>query len=312
MRLMLCVCLVSLLPVPVAAEELKIACWNLENLFDEFLNRQTPDEDLFLQTEVEEKLRKDAEVIKLLDADIIGLVEVENRTVLKRLARTHLQEAGYRYITVIENDSPRGIDCAIMSRRPFLAQNFSVEGFDREIMAARFSINGEPLYVLVNHWKSRLGGGEEQRMNCAKAVAELVNKTLPEYEGRPVAVVVMGDLNDQDTDASVLHLETAGLTNTLKELDWTKRWTIPYFDADQDKMLYQGFDHLLINDVLKNGTTLRWLSSEVVKPKQLITTRRINRVDRLWLNDDTDDVIGYSDHLPVLMRVEVLPAVPAE
>jgi len=305
MKRVLLVCLLVLCGAEVAsAKEIKIACWNVENLFDEFLTRQTPVEDLFLTTEVEEKLRKDAEIIKLLNADIIGLVEVENRALLNRLVKTQLKDAGYKYVALMENESPRGIDCAILSRYPCFVQNFSVPNFDREILVARFSIQGKPLYVIVNHWKSRFGGGEEKRLACAKVVADLVNNQLPAYEGKPVPVVVMGDLNDEDKDASVMNLESAGMTNTLKELDWTKRWTIPYFDNSERRAIYQGFDHLLINATLKKGGDYQWLGSEVVKPKQLITTRRVFFADRLWLNDDDDGKIGYSDHLPVMMRVQ--------
>ncbi len=210
--------------VPASAADVTVAFWNVENLFDNKLDRRSPREDLYTSSELAEKLRKDGEILRELDADIVGLMEVENRGVLRRLVDDHLADREYKYVILMDEGDERGIDVALISRYPVLGYSFDVPEFYRGILLARVAISGRPLYVVVNHWKSRLGGGEEARMACSRRVVELVRDIIPAMEGgTDVAVMVGGDLNDNDHDASVLHLEQNGLVNTLKSLPAERR-----------------------------------------------------------------------------------------
>lgn len=287
------------------AAEITVAFWNVENLFDEHLDRRVPDADVFVRENVREKLRKDAEIIRRLDADIVGLMEVENRGILRELCEEHLQGAGYRFHLLVDETDDRGIDVALISRRPFLAYSYDVPEFYRGILVARFTFEGEPLYVIVNHWKSRFGGGEDLRMNCAKRVVELVTEEIPAYEGRLVPVLIGGDFNDDDTDASVQHLVVEGLVNTLAGRPIEERWTLPYHDRDGHRVIRNGFDHVFINPRLREGSSVRWVSSEVVRPSVMIGERTIEGRRYLWPDDDDRDHLGYSDHFPVLARLQV-------
>ncbi len=142
------------------AGEVRVAFWNVENLFDEYYDKRVPIADVFLPENVREKLQKDATIIRQLDADIVGLMEVENRGVLRELCQTYLADMGYKYFELSEESDARGIDVAMISRRPFLSHSVAVPSFYRGIFVSRFTFDGEPLYVIVNHWKSRFGGGE--------------------------------------------------------------------------------------------------------------------------------------------------------
>lgn len=294
------------------AGELTVAFWNVENLFDEYVDKRVPDADVFLRETVQEKLRKDAVILRQLNADIVGLMEVENRGILRELCENHLADLGYRYFELSEESDGRGIDVALVARQPFLARSVAVSEFYRGILVCRFTVEGEPLYVLVNHWKSRFGGGEAQRMNCARRVAQLVNEDIPHYEGRPVPVIVGGDFNDDDTDASVQHLETVGLTNLLKHLPAEQRWTLPYDNRDENRVEYNGFDHVFTNEFLPGPSApdtsipaaFRILEARVVRPQIMLKTRRLYGELHLWPDDDDADYIGYSDHFPVVARLQ--------
>ncbi len=293
------------------ADEIKVAFWNVENLFDEFRDRRSPEEDLFVTENLQVKLRKDAEIIRNLDADIVGLMEVENRGVLRDLCRNHLKDAGYKYLFLEDETDARGIDVALISRRPFLAYSFEVPEFYRGILVARFAFEGQPLYVIVNHWKSRFDGGDDLRMNCAKRVADLVHQEIPRLEGRSVPVIIGGDFNDDDTDASVRFLASSGTINTLGGLPAEERWTLPYNDVRNDRVIYNGFDHIFINPELQTGEAICWLGSEVVRPPVMIGERMINGHSYVWPDDDNRDHIGYSDHFPVAARLRVPGPGPA-
>jgi endonuclease/exonuclease/phosphatase family metal-dependent hydrolase len=288
---------------------LTIAFWNVENLFDEYADRRAPEADVLRDETLQQKLRKDAQVLRALNADIVGLMEVENRGVLRDLCERHLADVGYEYYQLIEETDPRGIDVALISRHPFLVCSFDVDGFPRGVLVGRFSFDGQPLYVVVNHWKSRFNGGEQTRMDCARRVEEIINHIIPQYEGRPVPILIGGDLNDEDTDESVLHLESGGMKNLLKHLPREQRWTLPYNNQQERRVQYQGFDHLFANDVLDRRGLLQ--EARVEHLEMMLRTRRLYGETVVWPDDDYSDHIGYSDHLPVVARLKK-PAAAAQ
>ena len=288
---------------PAIGEEIDVAFWNVENLFDEYVDQRTPEADVFLKENVQEKLRKDAEILKLLDADVVGLMEVENRGVLRELCEEHLKGLGYKYYELSDETDERGIDVALISRRPFLSFSFSVPEFDRGILVGRFTAGDKPFYVVANHWKSRFGGGADLRMNCAKRVVEIVEEIIPSWEQGPVPIIVGGDFNDDDVDDSVQFLESRELRNLLSDLPPEKRWTLPYDDRGERRVIYNGFDHIFVNAALAQGTDWRVSDARVVRPRVMLQTRRLYGQLHLWPDDDDRDHIGYSDHFPVVCKL---------
>ncbi len=289
----------------VQAEELTVAFWNVENLFDEYRNALTKDEELLRSDQVALKLKNDARVINHLDADIIALAEVENLDLVRRLADGYLSQRGYKHLALIEGKDTRGIDVAILSRHPFLATVVDIPRFSRDILAARFSIKGQPFYVVVNHWKSRLQGGEEVRVRSAKVAADYVRKTLRQYEGKSVPVILLGDFNDTPADDSMKYLQKQGMTNTMLTIPEEKRWTLGYYNRNSRKMELMCFDQILINSEAKSGSKIRWKKTAVVRPSYMISRRKINGVNHALPLDDYKDRIGYSDHFPVIATFEV-------
>ncbi|MCA9111292.1 MAG: hypothetical protein KDA52_15170, partial [Planctomycetaceae bacterium] len=162
-----------------------------------------------------------------------------------------------------------------------------------------------PLYVIVNHWKSRFEGGEDLRMSCARVVSDLVNHQIPVYEGKPVPIIIGGDLNDDDTDASVVYLEQHDMTNTLKSIPFKERWTLPYNNLDKQRVEYNGFDHIFINPQLQDQAGIEWDSSSVVRPEIMTHERRLYGTSYTWPDDDDRDHIGYSDHYPVMTTIRL-------
>ena len=145
--------------------------------------------------------RMTARVIRDVGADILALVEVEDRPSLVRFNRDLL--AGlYQHVMLVDGNDERGIDVAIMTRNNFDIESIhsNVDRVDAEGLifsrdCAEYKVrtpNGTRINVLVNHFKSQSGGGGAKRKRQAKAVREIVDKLTTQDQH----VVVVGDLNE--------------------------------------------------------------------------------------------------------------------
>ena len=97
---------------------LTVSFWNVENLFDMVDDPEKNDNEFSIggkknvtQEIYALKLEHSAEVLADLDADILGICEVENRFMMEELNKAFI---GRNY-KIIHYDSPdrRGIDCAL-------------------------------------------------------------------------------------------------------------------------------------------------------------------------------------------------------
>jgi len=167
--------LISLLLFPflLNSTELKIASYNVENLFDmqydktEY-NQYIPNRDNWTKKILAKKLKNISEVICELDADIIGLQEIENRNALNLLQKS-LKKYGcnYRYSAITSKKST-AIQVAILSHIPIKNHQEIVvkrAGGMRNILEAKFRIEDRPLYIFVNHWNSKRSP-ESKRILC--------------------------------------------------------------------------------------------------------------------------------------------------
>jgi endonuclease/exonuclease/phosphatase family metal-dependent hydrolase len=295
------------------AEDLVVGFWNIENLFDEFADGGHPKQPVVKPDEHAARLTNRARVIKELNADILGVCEVENRRTLRQLINEPTIKAmGYKYFVVLDEQDERGIDVGLISKRAFLAQTFDIPGFYRGILVCRFVIAGEPVYVAVNHWKSRAIQGKAatapMRMECSRRLVELVQKDIPAMEpGKKPMVIALGDLNDEDDDVSVANLEKSGMINVLRTIPAEKRWSIAYDNRDEKRVELNHFDHLFITPELKSNQAVRYVegSGEVFRRDYLVRRRRLFGEWVDWPADDYGKVIGYSDHFPVRMTLHV-------
>ncbi len=292
----------------ISAQELKVCFWNVENMFDEYDDPQLDAEDILTKSQVDKKLANDARVILEMNPDIIGLMEVENHQILRELVSRHLFSKGYYYFLVLEGKDTRGIDVGIISKKPFLARSFAIPNFPRGVMSARFTHQGKPFYLLINHWKSQRDGGDNVRTISAETVLKIVNNEIRDYEGTEVPVIIGGDLNDDHGSDSILALEKGGLINTLGHLSVTQRYTHGYFNPDSEDMELLGYDHIFTNTQAgPAGKTLKWKESHVVRPGFMLNERVVRGKQYELPLDDYKDRIGYSDHFPVMATFSLSP-----
>ena len=203
------------------AEPLVVGFWNVENLFDLEDDLEKRDEEFarggrknMTQAILDQKLVHMAEVLTDLNADVVGLAEVENRKVLELLNAAYPE----RNYSIVHYDSPdeRGIDVALLydagrlklvSSKPITVE---IGNPTRDILYVIGKYAGQKLHIFVNHWPSHWGGTEETfplRVKTARilrAQVDQILKTDPAAE-----ILIMGDLNDAPSDPSVrMHLGT--------------------------------------------------------------------------------------------------------
>lgn len=342
-KLIITIVLVSAIAVCFAQKPHKIMFYNMENFFDTINDPETNDEE-FLPDGVKrwnsikynKKLHNMERVlfdIAALDRDypiVIGVSEIENRSVLEDIVSTpKLRPANY---SICHYDSPdlRGVDVAFIYRPDV----FKLEGSDnvpirieslpdfrtRGIVTMWGTIDNEPFFFMVSHWPSRLGGQQASafKRNAVaqqmRAIADSVLKVNPATK-----IVAMGDFNDDPTDESVE--EYLGAKTSLKELQPGDFYT-PFADmlkAGLGTLAYRDawnlFDNIVITENLARGTTgkLRLVKDpnkktkyygNIFKPSYLIQKEGQFKGYPLRTFVGNNFQGGYSDHLPVFIYID--------
>jgi predicted extracellular nuclease len=121
----------------------------------------------------------------------------------------------------------------------------------RKPLAGEFLFNGHKVFVIANHFVSKLGddpmwgqhqppvnSSETQRHEQANEVASFVSSLLGADPG--ANVIVLGDLNDFQFSQTVSILESAGLHDLVKDLPVPEQYTY-VFDGNS-----QAIDHILV------------------------------------------------------------------
>ena len=184
--------------------------------------------------------------------DVVAVQEIEGLEALKLFNRFYLK-GEYPYAMLIDANDPREIDVGVLSRHPIVhARSYqhlrdgNTSVFSRDCLEVDVILAGEPFTFFVNHFKSKIGGGEERRDNQAKAVLKIVRDRFPGLKGR---FAVCGDLNEGPEADGVKRLLKAGLYNTLEEIeDPEERWTHYYKKGKSKEQL----DYVILAPSLKS------------------------------------------------------------
>jgi endonuclease/exonuclease/phosphatase family metal-dependent hydrolase len=154
-----------------------------------------------------------ARVVQALDADILAVVEAEDRTALMRfnqqvLAGNEVGGTPYTHVMLVDGNDERGIDVGIFTKasHPILSIRSHVDDedkdgnriFSRDCAQYEIGLPGqESLLVLVNHLKSK-GYGSQADSNARRAAQAKRIRAI--YEGLKDdgarRIVILGDFND--------------------------------------------------------------------------------------------------------------------
>ena len=241
--------------VPEVGGDIKVATFNVLNYFttiDTGENLTGPNNNLSprgadSEAEFERQRAKIVSGLLEIDADIVGLVEIENNgdEAISNLVDTLNAEAGaltYDFISDPPNfnDVPGSTDAikvGIIYKPDAVtpvgeAKTTDSEAFDfppggRAPVAQTFEAGGEEFTVMVNHFKSKGGSGEGEdadqndgqgafnatRKDQARAVADFVEQLQAETGDNDV--LVLGDLNAYTQEDPIDLLRSEGLVDEL-------------------------------------------------------------------------------------------------
>ena len=210
---------------PVSADEVMVASYNIENLFDTVEDKSAKDNDQFTpdgdykwtEAKLAKKIANLGDSVRAMNGgkgpDILALNEVENAAIVERLRDEGLAELGYTTLCHLDTEDKRGIDNAILSRWPLIGEPklhtvhnpgdpLWKDQKTRGILEATFDVKGVPLTVFVNHWPAGVDWPERklQREDVGKQLRAIIEAKLaidPEAE-----IMVMGDFNASPGESS--------------------------------------------------------------------------------------------------------------
>jgi endonuclease/exonuclease/phosphatase family metal-dependent hydrolase len=178
--------------------------------------------------------RMTARVIRDVGADIICIVEAEDRPSLARF-NDELLNGQYSQVFLVDGNDDRGIDLGIM-----VAPGFSIESIKSNVYATdqdgeifsrdcpQYEVRtpgGRVLHLLLNHFKSQSGGGGSKRARQAQEVRSIVNGLVAANKD----VVVLGDLNEGPPTGATQAVNLAELYNNASPL--RECYSLPGFDT---------------------------------------------------------------------------------
>ena len=314
-----------------------VAFYNLENLFDTINDPSKFDEYspmMELKTNREaaykKKISNMARVISEIGKDIthnspaiLGVCEVENKTVLEDVINDSLLIQKDYGIVHFNSPDIRGIDVALLYQKklftPLNTSSHTLRLFDeqdqkrihtRDQLLVSGKLEDELIHVIVNHWPSRRGGEAKSRPKRV-AAAKLTKRIVDSLQViNPYAkVFIMGDLNDNPNNVSVKSVLKAknkkhkvglkGIYNPFINFYKNGLGTTAYRDS------WSLFDQIMITKpIVKNDySSFRFYKSGIFNKRYLIhkTGTYKGYPFRSW--SDGGFSHGFSDHFPVYMYI---------
>lgn len=166
--------------------------------------------ELIMDSVNEVAIHNTARIVNAVNADILCVVEADNRIALTRFNGTVIERVGgaqYKHIMLIDGNDDRGIDVGILTRKKFPIESMVSHVDDQDSKGTIFSrdcaeyrVNlpgGEQLLVMINHFKSKGYGSQSTSNAKRKRQAQRVRAIYEERRSEGWKLIaVAGDFND--------------------------------------------------------------------------------------------------------------------
>ena len=297
--------------------------YNVENLFDTIDCPEKNDADFLpngkKEWNTEKYNQKQLQLAKVFSSinkgeiiDIIGLCEIENKTVINDLINQDFFKKTKYQIIHKESPDKRGIDCALLINEKCILLKYDfievkLENADRatrDIVYAKLEVNNEIINVFVNHWSSRWGGKEKtehKRIGTAQILRNYIDNNIKNKNER---ILIMGDFNDYPSDLSVS--KTLKAENKISKLNNKKLFNL-MFNIEADGIgsyNYKGewgfLDQIIVSSNFLNNTKGCKIDNYGAFKTDWLLQERYGDVypHRMYLGNEWQSD-GFSDHLPI-------------
>lgn len=307
-----------------------IAFYNVENLFDTIKDVKNDDTDFtpdgkyeWTKSKYNKKISNIAKVIGDIGLDknksgavIIGLAEVENKTVIEDiLKQKKLSKSNYQ---IVHKESPdsRGIDVALIYNPSYFELTsyktyaYTLPGRNniktRDILVVTGILANEPVSILVNHWSSRGGENSAPLRERSAAICKQIADSI--YNANKKAkIIIMGDLNDdpQDISTRVVLNAKKNKSEVLEGGLYNTMWSLHSkgFGSLRHKGRWNLFDQIIISHSLltNNPKELRFEYAKIFSKDYLFQKTEQNKSYPYRTFSGNTFIKGYSDHLPTLI-----------
>ena len=309
---------------------LRVLSYNVENAFDDRVDGTeysdySPSSNYYADRLWQVKIDHIRQVLQAADKpQIVGLVEVEDRR-MAAMILDGVRDLGYRDMAVTTGGSVT--QCMLISSFPIqdVASLPTTTGV-RDVLSASVDVDGTPLHVLVNHWKSKDSGETESvRIKNAKVARAEVDRLLRQD---PAAdIILIGDFNSTENEHATTGkmpgindvLRTTG-DRTSMTAQGTRYLYDPWFEipvsqrgSEVHGSKWECLDHIIMSPGMFDRTGLSYDegSFDAFRAPFLLSYQRAadgRQVPNRWQesgNQHGPD--GYSDHLPVIADFTVNP-----
>lgn len=288
-----------------SADSLCVVSYNVENLFHPDKDSITDDGEWTPDGErhwsfarynrkVENIARVLTNIGEWSGVDVVGLQEIENAAVVKKLCYT-LRRGEYGFV---HYDSPdrRGIDVALIYKKSRIdtlsSKAISIQHSDlrtRDILYVSALVDKkDTIHFFVCHLPSQRGGAAEsawKRDAARETLQQAVDSVLE--TNKDAKIIVMGDMNSED-------IRMNGLEDKMGDgLQVTGYGTHKY----QGRWTY--LDHFYVSPSIDNISTARVYDAQwIQEPDEKYMGLKPKRTYNGFTYQN-----GYSDHLPIVLMV---------
>ncbi|ASM40486.1 endonuclease/exonuclease/phosphatase family protein [Campylobacter sp. RM12327] len=220
------------------SSELKIATYNVENLFDDkFDGTEYYDFNIKKSSwntkKYQEKLSNLSEVINKINPDIIALQEVENYSTLQDLAK----QSGYKFYKFTKDKtSPFGV--GVMSKIEILStKNYAVKSVKtRDILRADFKFDDSEFSIFINHFPAAKNP-IRHRKAAATTLYQAINETIKNGKKN---LILLGDFNSDLGDNFLLN-------DIIRINKFTNLWDEVPVNSQISHKSRRAIDHVLLS-----------------------------------------------------------------
>lgn len=335
-RLIFIISLVALYNNSIHAQlkkTIKVACvgfYNVENLFDT-INQENVNDEEFTPLGANKwnsekywiKIHNLSEVISQIGDEMVkggpivmGLCEIENRSVLEDLVKQPLLKPMDYGIVHYDSWERRGVDVALIYQKAhFIVTNsYTVRLHNprdtnfrtRDQLVVSGIFDGEPMHFIINHWPSRRGG--EKRSEHLRALAATLCRSVADSimaKDPNAKIIIMGDLNDDPTNVSLIKYLKA--KKTIEETQPGDLYNPMYKLFVKDgigSLAYRDswnlFDQIIVSQpfILKDLSSYRLLKARIFN-KPFLAQKEGSFAGYPWRTYVGNSFTGgYSDHFP--------------